>query len=367
MRQRPGLATTTKDLASDPAPRTKDAGLSLGRISGRATIRDVSRIAEVSIKTVSRVMNNQNYVSAETRARVEQVMAELCFQPSSAARALAGHRSHQVVVICDNPSPWYVYEVQYGVRIRCQRDRVRMIAQPYDRGSPTLLEDILTLVDQVHPDGLVLTPPVCDATQVLDELLSRKVPFVRIQPGIRAGISSSVSIDNEQAAQDVTRHLLELGHTRIGFIVGDRGYMSSDRRLDGFLSALSEAGILIPPDYIRFGLYDFASGVEQAERLLALPEPPTAIFASNDDMAAGVLATAHREGISVPGDLSVVGFDDTPFASVVWPALTTVRQPVRLLAEAAADLLLTATSEPEDRKIAYELVVRQSTGPVKRS
>ncbi len=351
----PDLGAAVQSSPGPPAPST--------RASGRATIRDVSRRAEVSIKTVSRVMNNQDYVSVETRARVEQVMAELAFQPSSAARALAGRRSHQIAVICDNPSPWYVYEIQYGVRVRCRQNRVRMIAQPYDRGSPTLLEDILSLVDQVHPDGLVLTPPACDDIKVLEDLLRREVPFVRIQPGTRAGISSSVSIDNEQAAKDITQHLLELGHTRVGIIVGDLGYMSSGRRLDGFLQSLTDAGVLISPEYIRFGLFDFSSGVAQAEHLLALPNPPTAIFASNDDMAAGVLATAHRQGIDVPRDLSVVGFDDTPFASVVWPALTTVCQPVRLLAEAAADLLLSPPLLPEAREVAYHLVIRQSTGP----
>ena len=370
MEQTPGPSDTSPPAKIEGNAGTLTTGsnhadLPRARITSRATIRDVSRLAEVSIKTVSRVMNNQNYVSAETRARVEQVMSELSFQPSSAARALAGHRSHQIAVICDNPSPWYVYEIQYGVRVRCQQSRVRMIAQPYDRDSPTLLDDILTLVDQVHPDGLVLTPPACDDPEVLNALRRRSVPFVRIQPGTQAGISSSASIDNEQAAKDVTRHLLELGHTRIGFIVGDRGYMSSGHRLNGFLSALGEAGVPIPPDYIRSGLFDFASGVEQAERLLALPAPPTAIFASNDDMAAGVLANAHRQGVDVPGSLSVAGFDDTPFASVVWPALTTVRQPVRLLADAAADLLLRPPTAPEDRQIPYELVVRQSTGPAK--
>ena len=360
MDQRPGLT-----IERPPGDLSTLGPARSGRTSGRITIRDVSRLAQVSIKTVSRVMNNQNYVSAETRARVEQVMAELSFQPSSAARALAGHRSHQIAVICDNPSPWYVYEVQYGIRVRCQQDRVRMISQPYDRGSPTLLDDILSLVDQIHPDGLVLTPPVCDDAKVLEELLLREVPFVRIQPGTRAGISCSTSIDNERAAFDVTRHLLELGHTRIAMIVGDRGYMSSELRLDGFLRAMTEFGQTVPKDYIRLGYFDFASGVAQAETLLALPKPPTAIFASNDDMAAGVLVTAHRLGLDVPGDLSVVGFDDTPFASFVWPPLTTVRQPVRLLAEAAADLLLKPPSEPEDRNIGYELIVRQSTAPAK--
>ncbi|MGJ3627631.1 LacI family DNA-binding transcriptional regulator [Sphingomonas sp. MMS24-JH45] len=128
------------------------------RIAGhRPTIRDVSRIAGVSFKTVSRVINDQQYVSEETRARVKAVMAELGFQPSQAARALAGHRSHQIALICDNPNPWFVYEVQFGVRSRCRTSGVRMIAQPYDRTSPTLLEEVVSLVDQAHPDGLVLT------------------------------------------------------------------------------------------------------------------------------------------------------------------------------------------------------------------
>jgi LacI family transcriptional regulator len=329
----------------------------------RATIRDVSRVAEVSIKTVSRVLNNEKYVTAETRARVEEVMAQLSFQPSSAARALKGHRSHQIAIICDNPSPWYVYEVQHGIRARCEQDRVRMIAQPYDRGSPTLLEDIVSLVDQVHPDGLVLTPPACDDARVLQELLRRQVAFVRVQPGVRVDVTSSVFIDNESAAYDMTSHLLGLGHKRIGFIVGDRGYAASEHRLNGYTRALAEAGLHFDLELVQQGYFDFRSGVAAAELLLSVADPPTAIFASNDDMAAGALATAHRLGISVPASLSVAGFDDTAFASIVWPALTTIRQPVRALAEAAADLLLAPPLVTEGRQIPYELIIRDSTGP----
>jgi LacI family transcriptional regulator len=329
---------------------------------GRATIRDVSRIAEVSIKTVSRVINNETYVSAETRARVERVMAELSFQPSSAARALAGRRSHQIAIICDNPSPWYVYEVQNGTRIRCQQNRVRMIAQPYDRGSPTLLEDIVSLVDQVHPDGLVLTPPACDNEQLLDELVRRKIPFVRIQPGTPIQGISSAYIDNERAAFEMTSYLIGLGHRRIGFLVGDRGYMSSERRLDGYRRALEEAGLPVRPEYVRDAFFEFNSGMAEAAKLLALTRPPSAIFASNDEMAAGVLATAHRLERDVPSTLSVAGFDDSSLATAVWPALTTVRQPVRALAEAASDLLLNPPEQHEDRLIPYELVIRDSTG-----
>ncbi len=332
----------------------------------RATIRDVSRLAEVSIKTVSRVINNEKYVTAQTRARVEQVMAQLSFQPSFAARTLKAHRSYQIAVICDNPSPWYVYEVQHGIRARCQRDGVRMIAQPYDRASPTLLEDILSLVKQAHPDGLVLTPPACDDVRVLHELTQRKIPFVRVQPGFHPQLTSSTFIDNESAAFSMTRHLLDLGHRRIGFIVGDLAYAASHLRLAGYTRALTEAGLHPESELIQPGSFDFASGQAAASRLLALPIPPTAIFASNDDMAAGVLATAHHMKIPVPEALSVAGFDDTPFAGIVWPSLTTIRQPVRALAEAAADLLLAPPANIERRNIRYELIVRDSTGPVRR-
>ncbi len=333
----------------------------------RPTIRDVSRVAEVSIKTVSRVINKERYVSGEIRARVQQVMAEMSFQPSSAARALAGHRSHQIAIICDNPNPWYVYEVQLGTRARCQRDGVRMIAQPYDRESPTMLDDIVDLVDQVHPDGLVLTPPACDDVRVLKELARRRVPFVRVQPGTLLAMTSSVFIDNEQAAFEMTRHLLELGHRRIGFIIGDRGYAASEHRLNGYARALAEAGLRLDVELVQQGRFDFGSGAAATETLLGLTNRPTAIFASNDDMAAGALATAHRLGVSVPEALSVAGFDDTAFASIVWPALTTIRQPVRVLAEAAADLLLAPPAAIEARQIPHELVVRDSTGAVKHS
>lgn len=331
--------------------------------AGRPTIRDVSRLAGVSIKTVSRVLNNEKYVSAETRQRIEATMEKLGFQPSTAARALAGHRSYQVALICDNPNPWYVYEVQLGTRHRCNADRIRMIAQPYDRNSPTLVTEILSLIDQVQPDGLILTPPASDHAALLAELHRRGVPFVRIQPGAQIELTSSVYVDNEQATFDMTSHLLELGHKRIGFIVGDRGYAASGHRLSGYIRALTDAGIGIDLDLICQGQFDFASGAAAAEHLLALPERPTAIFASSDDMAAGALATAHRLGVEVPRQLSIAGFDDTPFAPIVWPALTTVHQPVRELAEAAADLLLRMNDTVERRQLPHSLVIRDTTAP----
>ncbi|MCL2659134.1 MAG: LacI family transcriptional regulator, partial [Acidobacteriaceae bacterium] len=233
--------------------------------SARATIRDVSRLAGVSIKTVSRVINKERYVNQETRSRVVRVMAELGFQPSSAARALAGNRSHQIAVICDNPNAWYVYEVLNGSRSRCKEDGVRAIVQPYDHGSPTLMGEIMSLVDQVHPDGIVLTQPVCDDLRILNELARRRVPVARIQPGIFPEMTASVQIDNTKAAYEMTRYLLGLGHVRIGFVVGDRAFAVSEQRLNGYVKALLEAGINMDVELIQQGTFQFESGAAAAE------------------------------------------------------------------------------------------------------
>lgn len=328
------------------------------------TIKDVSREAGVSIKTVSRVLNKERYVGAETRERVEAAVALLNFRPNAAARSLAGRRSFQIALICDNPSPYYVYEMQSGIRDRCVLDGVRMIAQPYDRESANLIDDVESLVDATNVDGLILTPPVTDYPAVLDLLARRGVRFVRVSPGGDTGLTSSSFIDNAGAARAMTEHLIGLGHRRIGFVRGHPDYATSTQRLSGYRAALAAAGIAEDADLIRTGLFDFASGSRAATELLDLPQPPTAIFASSDDMAAGVLAVAHRRGLRVPEQLSVAGFDDTALAGVVWPPLTTIRQPTRQLGYQAADMLLAPMDTPiERREVPFELIVRDSTGP----
>ena len=253
----------------------------------RATIKDVSRVAGVSIKTVSRVVNKEVYVRAATRAKVEQVIADLNFRPSSAARSLAGRRSFQIGLVCDNPSPHYVYEMQSGIHDRCETDGVRMIAQPYDRGSDRLVDDIEGLIETTHVDGLVLTPPVSDRQDVIERLVARGLPFVRISPGMRMDASPSVSIDNAAAAAEVAAHLVALGHTRIALVRGHPDYATSLQREDGFRAGLAAAGIDLDPALIEQGGYDFASGAAAGARLLGGAEGrlPTAIFAANDDMA----------------------------------------------------------------------------------
>jgi len=327
----------------------------------RATITDVSKAAGVSIKTVSRVLNKEKYVSAATRAKVEAAMASLNFSPSLAARALAGRRSFQIALIYDNHSPFYIHQIQEGVWARCREAGVRMLAQPADVASPDLAREIGGLIDETHVDGVILSSPVTDAAPALAELERRGIPFVRISPGTNHALTSSVFMDDVQAADDMTTHLVNLGHRRIGFVVGHPNHMASDQRLFGYRRALDRAGIAYEPELVRPGLFDFASGAAAAEALLGLAARPTAIFASNDDMAAGVLAVAHRRGLAIPDDLSVAGFDDTELASAVWPPLTTIRQPTRDLAFTAASLLFERLEGVEHRRLQHELVARQST------
>lgn len=333
----------------------------------RVTIKDVSKAAGVSIKTVSRVLNNERYVTEETRQKVAAAVAALNFRPSTAARTLAGRRSFQIALICDNPNPFYVYEMQSGIRDRCEIAGVRMIAQPYDRDSPQLIGDIEALIDGSGVDGMILTPPVSDHPLVLDLLARRGLRFVRVSPGTQPGLAPSAYIDNEGASAAMTAHLVGLGHRRIAFIAGHRSYATSGQRMSGYLKGLQAAGIEIDLGLVRQGDFGFESGWSACTSLLALPQPPTAIFAASDTMAAGAVAAAHAKGVSLPDALSIAGFDDTALAGFVWPPLTTMRQPIRDLAWAAADLLLGEAEDGavEARELPFTLVVRGSTGPAR--
>jgi LacI family transcriptional regulator len=331
--------------------------------SERASIREVAARAGVSAKTVSRVINNHRYVTADTRARVEAAIKALGFRPSIAARSLAGTRSGQVALLYDNHSPYYIHQIQEGCWSRCQQGDIRLLAQPIDVANVGAGDKVRGLIAETHVDGIILSSPVTDCPLVLAALEEQGIAFVRISPGTNHALTSSVFMDDAQAADDMTTHLINLGHRRIGFIIGHPDHMASDQRLFGYHRALDRAGVAYEPALVTQGQFDFDSGAAAAKLLLDQPQPPTAIFASNDDMAAGVLAVAHRRGIAVPADLSVAGFDDTTLARVVWPPLTTIRQPVRDLAFTATDILLRGDDAIEHQRLQHELIIRDSTAP----
>lgn len=335
-------------------------------MSERANIRDVAARAGVAVKTVSRVLNAHPYVSADTRARVEEAMRALDFRPSVAARILSGAKSNQIALIYDNHSPYYMFQIQTGCWDFCRANNIRLLAQPVDVADPQVGEQVRGLVSETHVDGIILSSPVTDCDPVLRALEAMDIPFVRISPGTNHALTSSVFMDDAQAADDMTTHLINAGHRRIGFIKGHPNHMASDDRLFGYRRALDRAALPYDPVLVRDGAFDFDSGTRGGRDLLDLPNRPTAIFASNDDMAAGVLAVAHDRGMNVPAELSVAGFDDTTLARTVWPPLTTIHQPMAELARTATEILI-AGGDITHRRLPHTLVERASVAPPHRT
>lgn len=334
----------------------------------RKTIDDVAALAGVSIKTVSRVLNDEPSVRPGTRGRVEEAMAALNYQPSLHARGLAGRRSNLIGLVYENPSANYVFDVQSGAMARCREGKLRLFIQSCNGLGDQLLGEVLAMIEQTHVDGLVVTPPL-SANRALIALLERQgLPFVRIGPDEEDFDSPAVVVDDEAAAAAMTGYLLDLGHERIGFIAGHPEHRSSDLRKQGYRRAFEARGRSAPEDLIGQGSNTAASGREAALLLLRRADRPTAIFASNDDMAAGVVLAAHELGLDVPADLSVAGYDDTELARIVWPTLTTIHQPTCNMSHAATGLLIDlirGKEVPRVTRLDFTMRKRGSTAPPK--
>ena len=332
-----------------------------------ASIYDVAKRAGVSIKTVSRVVNHQSNVSEATRVRVLEAVEALSYRPNIFARGLASERSFLIGLLHDTPSAGsdYVAALQLGMLSRCRDEGYHLIVESLDALNPNIARHVNALVSESSLQGVILTPPLCDMTPVLEALTKAGTPFVRIAPEKPLPGASDVRIDDYKAAYDMTAYLIGLGHKRIAFIKGNPEHGAAMARCEGYRAALVQAGLPLIDDLCEQGYFTYQSGMEAAERLLSRKERPTAIFAANDDMAAAVLATSQRYNLKIPQELSVAGFDDTLVAQVVWPRLTTCRQPIRDMADAAVSMLIQKpTSEkPLERHFDHELVVRESTVP----
>lgn len=288
--------------------------------------------------TVSRVINNEANVRERTRAAVNAAIAELGYAPNEAARSLAGATQIHIALLFSNPSAAYLSEFLVGGLEKARTLNVQFVVEKCNDGDEA--EDAIRRLVAGGVDGVLLAPPLADAPQVLEVLKSTNTPAVIVTSSNVQENVSAVSIDDYEAARTMTRHIITLGHQRIGFIIGHPNQLASERRLAGYCDAMREAGLPAPAELRAQGMFTYRSGLDAAEQLLNLPELPTAIFASNDDMAAATVAVAHRRGLDVPGDLTVCGFDDTTLAVTIWPELTTIRQPIFELSGVAADLLV---------------------------
>jgi len=335
-------------------------------VERKSTLSDIAKLAKVSIKTASRVVRQESNVSPKTRTAVEAAMKALKYRPSVAPRATVGSRSYVLALIFDNPNTSYIVELLRGALEQARKDGYHLLVEPVNLASANVAEDITNLLVQSNLDGMILPPPLCDDPAILQALVSSGKPFARISPSISKEIGLRVEISDYAAAREMTMKLIQLGHTSIGFVTGRQGTATTRRRLDGFLSAMKDANLTVPDNFILEGTYEYRSGLEAGESLLKLAQRPTAIFASNDEMAAGLIGAAHKSGLSVPEELSIAGFDDSVIATVVWPQLTTVRQPIKEMAAAAVNMVTKqcrgqTKDEATVRKLPIDLVMREST------
>jgi LacI family transcriptional regulator len=328
------------------------------------TIRDVALSAGVSVKTVSRVLNHEPGVNETTEARVQAAMAELGYAPNISAQRLASGRSRALGLVFSNATSTYILDVLIGMVEEARAAGYGVVSHPCNLDCCGEHQEILTLVTGRRVDGLVFTPPSDCAPGIIEELIGRGTPVVCLTPSEPAPPTPSVRGDDLGGARALTELLIGYGHTRIGHIKGHPDHQASEDRVRGYIAALASAGLAAEPGLIRQGDWSFASGLAEGGALLDLRPPPTAIFAGNDDMAAGVLHAAYLRGLAVPDGLSVAGFDDAPSAIQAWPPLTTVRQPVREIARLAARLLIeTLDGQPAvvtRHVLPTEVVIRQS-------
>ena len=335
-------------MASKPARKSRarapvrsaSAAVRAGSAAHKHTINDIARLANVSKKTVSRVLNESPFVREETRARVSEIMQKVAYTPDPQARGLAFRRSFLIGLVYDNPNAQYIVNIQEGVLGAIRRSGFELVVHPCDRTSSTFLAEVKSFIGRQKLDGVILLPPISEDPALARMLKEMGCRYIRVLAVPLDEPSNIVLAMDRDAARQVAEHLAKLGHSRIALIAGPSSYRSAHERRSGFSDALADHGLALPAEFIVEGSYTFDSGFAGAEALLSRFPRPTAIFASNDEMAAGVYKAAYLKGLQIPRDLTVVGYDDAPLASRIWPSLTTVRLPIRDMGKIAAERLI---------------------------
>jgi LacI family transcriptional regulator len=308
------------------------------------------------------------------RQRVKAIIEKLGYSPSMAARRMGGSKSYLIMSLNDRRltiENWrsgrgndWLDQMLYGAMLTCEKAGYHFMFELVDIESEGLEQQITRLTSSLSPDGVILTPPISDDETVMRVLRRRNIPMVRLGAD-SPGSGHRVYMDDHAAARCVTRYLLDLGHRRIAFIAGSFRFQSSVRRIATYREVMKEAGVSVPEAWLQKGDFTYQSGVAAAEALLALDEPPTAIQASNDEMALGALHAAQRLGVAVPEQLSIVSYDDTPPMLSCTPPLTAVRHPTAAMAAKAAELLLDPATAggKSDTVEPFEFVHRGSCAP----
>jgi len=333
-----------------------------------STIKDVALHAQVSVATVSHVVNGTRFVSEATRLRVQQAIEELRYVPSALARSLKSNRTHTVGMMIPNNSNPYFAEIIRGIEDTCYGAGFNVILCNSD-DDPLKQSTYVRLLSEKQVDGLIVLSSGSDV-DLLDTLRKATMPQVLVDREIDDLAADLVEVNHEAGGFLATQHLLQLGHRRIACIAGPQTLSSARQRVQGYQRALHEAGLAADDKLLRYGDFTSAGGHAAMTALLGVASPtdrPSAVFASNDLMAIGAICAAAAEGLSIPRDLSVIGFDDIALAAFSNPPLSSIVQPKHQTGELAAKLLLQRIAQP-DRELQRailqpSLVIRQSTGP----
>ncbi len=335
----------------------------------RLTIEEIADLADVSRSTVSRVLNNHPSVRPSVRARVQQVIQENRYAPRAAARSLASRRTNVVGLLIPRSAatifsdPFFPHVIQ-GITETCSnRGYFLLLSMVTAEREHDFYERVLR---GRHVDGLIMMSSDID-DPILPMLIRDASPLVLVGRHPYLADVSSADVENRDGAVQAVRHLIDLGHRRIAVITGPLYMVAAMDRRDGYKQALAEAAIQIRPELIVESDFTQHGAYAAMRQILQLPERPTAVFAGSDVMAAGALRAVHEVGLRVPEDMSLVSFDDLPFASILTPPLTTVHQPLHELGAAAADLLLNRLAQPDDHqpnqvRLPTTLMIRQSSG-----
>ncbi|RZM80070.1 transcriptional regulator [Pseudoalteromonas rubra] len=331
----------------------------------KVTINSVAQYAGVSKKTVSRVLNNEPNVSPATREKVLKVFKELDYRPNPIARGLARNKSFIIGCLYDNPSKSYITRVQSGALEACHKHNYNLLIHPCELRGEALIDNIDQLLTTSRLDGLVLTPPFSDSRELIEFLKQKNINYALVASAIQDDDSISVCSNDEQGAFELTEHLIALGHTDIAFIKGHPDHSATENRFNGYKRALEQHQIPLQERLVAEGNFSYHSGADSAKAILDLNPRPSAVFASNDYMAAAVLKLATQRQLRVPEDLSIAGFDNAPIARHIWPGLTTIAQPVEEMTRQAVEQLILQISEPQDTVyqcvLEARLITREST------
>ena len=321
--------------------------------------------------TVSRVINHGKNVRETTRDAVLEAIERLNYSPNTAARSLAAGQAAHIGLLYANPSAAYLAQFLIGALHAARSAGVHLVIESCESEDADEQAEVTRRFATSDVEGVILPPPLSESEPIMAELESMGIPIVTVAKGAPKEHDLNVRIDDHAAALEMTRYLLDLGHRNIGFIKGHPNHIASHDRHRGFCDALTEAGFDCEAAPCEQGYFSYRSGLTAGERLLGRDDPPTAIFASNDDMAAATVSVAHRMGLNVPDDVSVVGFDDTALATSVWPELTTVKQPISAMAEAALELMIAdlrshvsrTPRKSTERVLSHAMIIRESSGP----